>query len=266
MWTFLTRGLARRVLGRPAAVGHRGRGVEDRRVDGVGQHPHPRSGRERAQVAGEVLADRRDEVGALQRGPGEQPLVAGHQAALEAGVVLGDDDRGVRAAAERIAVFDAETDEDILRAGQAIKAAGKLRALAGCAGFAEALPELIDFTRRETAFEKARGPALLACGSLHPASVAQTEYAIECCGYAQIALDARLLLGAEELDATAARAAGRLSKAENVALRARGGRAAIDEARRLKPSIPEIGMDGIPLRDELELERTLAQGGRLNRS
>ncbi|NLE52659.1 MAG: GNAT family N-acetyltransferase [Chloroflexi bacterium] len=41
---------------------------------------------------------------------------------------------------------------------------------------------------------------------------------------------------------------------------------AIDEARRLKPSIPEIGMDGIPLRDELELERTLAQGGRLNRS
>lgn len=32
---------------------------------------------------------------------------------------------------------------------------------------------------------------------------------------------------------------------------------AIDEARHLKPGIPEIGMDGIPLRDELELERTL---------
>lgn len=32
---------------------------------------------------------------------------------------------------------------------------------------------------------------------------------------------------------------------------------AIDEARRLKPGIPEIGLDGIPLRDELELERML---------
>ncbi len=30
---------------------------------------------------------------------------------------------------------------------------------------------------------------------------------------------------------------------------------AVDEARRLKPSIPLIGNDGIPLHDELELER-----------
>lgn len=165
----------------------------------------------------------------------------------------------------RIAVFDAETDEDILRAGQAIKAAGKLRALAGCAGFAEALPELIDFTRRETAFEKARGPALLACGSLHPASVAQTEYAIECCGYAQIALDARLLLGAEELDATAARAAGRLSKAENVALRARGGRAAIDEARDLAPKlgIPPEAVPGTIARNTGRLIAAIAERAQL---
>lgn len=32
---------------------------------------------------------------------------------------------------------------------------------------------------------------------------------------------------------------------------------AIDEARRLKPGIPKVGIDGIPLRDELELERML---------
>jgi len=32
---------------------------------------------------------------------------------------------------------------------------------------------------------------------------------------------------------------------------------AVDEARRVKPQIPEIGMDGIPLRDEIELEMTL---------
>src|SRR3954452_2016747 len=29
----------------------------------------------------------------------------------------------------------------------------------------------------------------------------------------------------------------------------------VDEARKLKPEIPEFGHDGIPLRDELELER-----------
>lgn len=32
---------------------------------------------------------------------------------------------------------------------------------------------------------------------------------------------------------------------------------ALAESRRIKPAIPEIGLDGIPLRDELELERML---------
>src|SRR4029078_13716011 len=32
---------------------------------------------------------------------------------------------------------------------------------------------------------------------------------------------------------------------------------AVERARELKPSIPEVGLDGIPLRDELELELTL---------
>jgi ribosomal protein S18 acetylase RimI-like enzyme len=35
---------------------------------------------------------------------------------------------------------------------------------------------------------------------------------------------------------------------------------ALDESRRLKPSIPRIGYDGIPLRDELELELRLDGG------
>jgi GNAT superfamily N-acetyltransferase len=32
---------------------------------------------------------------------------------------------------------------------------------------------------------------------------------------------------------------------------------AVDEARKIKPSIPFLGMDGIPLRDEIELVRSL---------
>jgi len=34
-------------------------------------------------------------------------------------------------------------------------------------------------------------------------------------------------------------------------------RGAVDEARRLKPSIPHVGNHGIPIRDEVELERRL---------
>ena len=34
-------------------------------------------------------------------------------------------------------------------------------------------------------------------------------------------------------------------------------RNALDASRRLKPSIPRIGIDGIPLRDEIELEMRL---------
>jgi ribosomal protein S18 acetylase RimI-like enzyme len=36
-------------------------------------------------------------------------------------------------------------------------------------------------------------------------------------------------------------------------------RGALDRSRRLKPSIPEVGLDGIPLRDELELELDLTR-------
>jgi GNAT superfamily N-acetyltransferase len=36
-------------------------------------------------------------------------------------------------------------------------------------------------------------------------------------------------------------------------------RGAVDEARRLKPEIPSVGMHGIPLRDELELELELTR-------
>jgi GNAT superfamily N-acetyltransferase len=36
---------------------------------------------------------------------------------------------------------------------------------------------------------------------------------------------------------------------------------AMAESRRLKPELPEIGRDGIPIRDEIEFERRLPPGG-----
>ncbi len=35
-------------------------------------------------------------------------------------------------------------------------------------------------------------------------------------------------------------------------------RGAVDESRRIKPSIPKIGLNGIPLRDEIEMEMRLS--------
>ena len=35
---------------------------------------------------------------------------------------------------------------------------------------------------------------------------------------------------------------------------------AVEASRRLKPQIPELGSFGIPIRDELELELSLAEG------
>lgn len=36
---------------------------------------------------------------------------------------------------------------------------------------------------------------------------------------------------------------------------------AVDEARRIKPQIPLIGLDGIPIHDEIELEMILPAAG-----
>jgi ribosomal protein S18 acetylase RimI-like enzyme len=37
-------------------------------------------------------------------------------------------------------------------------------------------------------------------------------------------------------------------------------RGAVNESRKIKPGIPLVGMDGIPLRDEIELEMALREG------
>ncbi len=39
-------------------------------------------------------------------------------------------------------------------------------------------------------------------------------------------------------------------------------RGAVDESRKYKPEIPLLGMDGIPIRDEIELEMALEERSR----
>jgi uncharacterized protein YgbK (DUF1537 family) len=82
---------------------------------------------------------------------------------------------------ERIMIFDAETDEDLSAAAEALGDAGLLGISAGCAGFAEflirALP--LESAGEKPALRLPRLPLLVVSGSRHPVSTAQIRTALE---------------------------------------------------------------------------------------
>lgn len=76
-----------------------------------------------------------------------------------------------------IRLFDGETDED-LRSAAGIALAGKRAVLAGCAGFAEAVAQVLQ--QREIKKSLFLPPPLVVlCGSVHPASKAQLNHAAQ---------------------------------------------------------------------------------------
>lgn len=79
--------------------------------------------------------------------------------------------------APEILVFDAAANEDIQRRVRELKAAGELKLLAGCAGFAAFLPDALGLTGtyRENIFPT--DYFLVTCGSLNPITKNQLEYA-----------------------------------------------------------------------------------------
>ena len=77
-----------------------------------------------------------------------------------------------------IVVVDAETDEDLRRAGRALKDRGGLRLLAGCAGFAAALPALLELEGQgePPAQSLLAGGLFVLCGSVNP--ITQKQLAV----------------------------------------------------------------------------------------
>ncbi len=68
-----------------------------------------------------------------------------------------------------ILIVDAETDGDLLQAGQTLKEKGLLRVMAGCAGFAAALPELLGLqAEKKERVPLASGGLFVLCGSVNP--------------------------------------------------------------------------------------------------
>jgi uncharacterized protein YgbK (DUF1537 family) len=87
-------------------------------------------------------------------------------------------------------VLDAESMDDIEALGAHLKRGGNLELLAGCAGFAEILPELLDLPTRELKWEKNADNVLVVSGSVNPISIEQIAYG-ESLGFSTFTLSAR---------------------------------------------------------------------------
>ena len=82
-------------------------------------------------------------------------------------------------AGKRIVVCDAVTDDDMHSIGSTMKSTKKLRFLAGCAGFAELLPDLLRLETRPAYMHRYPLPLLVVCGSLQETSLGQIRFAEE---------------------------------------------------------------------------------------
>jgi len=78
---------------------------------------------------------------------------------------------------EGIAIYNAETDEDLIRIGQYLIHQIGAKLFAGCAGFANALPRLIAFETCNEAIPLPAGKLAVFCGSVNPISLEQCDTA-----------------------------------------------------------------------------------------
>lgn len=157
-----------------------------------------------------------------------------------------------------IVVYDAETDEDIAQWGARLCRDGKLKVLAGCAGFAAALPELMELGGAEQADMVAADSFLVVCGSVNPITVAQMEEAGRC-GFRHIHLTARQLLTPGYFDGAEGQAlldqwAAWLKAGENCVLDSNPAPGDTETAAQVGE---EMGMDLEDLRQHIS--RTLGQ-------
>ena len=108
---------------------------------------------------------------------------------------------------EGFLIVDAETDEDLRRAGRELAKTGRLRITAGCAGFASVLPELLGLTVGETP----RVPKLdyglfILCGSVNPITRRQLDHA-EKNGFTRLHIEPEQKLEAGYFETDAGKAA-----------------------------------------------------------
>ena len=79
-----------------------------------------------------------------------------------------------------VAIYDAVSTSDVKKLAENLSKENKLRAMAGCAGFASALPSVLKLKGRKNEALSGLGKGLLVvCGSLNPVTKSQLDYAEE---------------------------------------------------------------------------------------
>lgn len=76
-----------------------------------------------------------------------------------------------------LAVYDGQTDEELKKVTEKLYEAGELGIMAGCAGMAEALPNLLGLKGAPPKIPKFVPKFLVACGSVNPITKVQLDYA-----------------------------------------------------------------------------------------
>lgn len=86
-----------------------------------------------------------------------------------------------------IAVWDAETDSELLQLGKLLQSQGRLSVTAGCAGFGSILAQLLQLSGNPVSAPTFRPGLLVICGSVNPITLQQLEDA-EQKGFPRISL------------------------------------------------------------------------------
>ncbi len=94
---------------------------------------------------------------------------------------------------QRILIYDATGDEDMVRIAESLGRAKKLQVLAGCAAFAAVLPKVLHLDGEVSSPVMGAGKLVAICGSINPITQRQLEHG-EKAGYARINLSAEMIL------------------------------------------------------------------------
>lgn len=105
-----------------------------------------------------------------------------------------------------IALYDAETMEDLQSIAQTLRRQQELHMLAGCAGFASVLPQLLELEPAEDSLPAFAPRLLTVCGSINPITLEQLDTA-EAAGIPRIRLSPRQKLDPAWLESPAGDAA-----------------------------------------------------------
>ena len=77
---------------------------------------------------------------------------------------------------KRITVYDIETDVQLYHTALKLHDKGALTLMAGCAGVAGVLPDILDLTGKKPEFPVLEKPFMVVCGSVNPITKAQLDY------------------------------------------------------------------------------------------